>query len=321
MAYRFKAKESVPEGVRRIVLEEIDSAVALLGNSSGKKFDGAVHETRKSIKKIRAVLRLLRPELGKIYRQENSLFRDIGRQLSPLRDAAALLGVIGRLTENAGSKALGPAAIRKLRSGLRQQKQEIAREFATAKTLARVVSALRSARRRVAKWPLKTDGFAAIAGGLEWSYRRGRDSLKNAQKEGDPSSFHDLRKRVKDYWYQVRLLESVWTEVMQAHAASLKELETWLGDDHNLCVLCDKLERDPDRFGGRATVDLVLASIGKLQHDLREKSLSLAHRVYAEKPRITIRNVATLWDTWQKEPASMKAVERTHRKPSTSEAA
>ncbi len=77
-----------------------------------------------------------------------------------------------------------------------------------------------------------------------------------AQDDPRPENYHDWRKRVKDHWYHVRLLESLWTEVLEAREASLKNLETWLGDDHNLVVLCDKLTNEPEKYGEADGVQL-----------------------------------------------------------------
>ena len=90
MPYRFKPAEAVSEAVKRIVSEEIESSVEGLASPSPENRDRAVHQARKSIKKIRGLLRLLRPRLGATFRRENKRFRRLGRDLSQLRDAAAL---------------------------------------------------------------------------------------------------------------------------------------------------------------------------------------------------------------------------------------
>ena len=64
MAYQLRSDESVPEGMGRIVREEFKSAAGQLKSRNGAKRDEAIHQARKSIKKIRGVLRLVQPELG-----------------------------------------------------------------------------------------------------------------------------------------------------------------------------------------------------------------------------------------------------------------
>jgi CHAD domain-containing protein len=65
---------------------------------------------------------------------------------------------------------------------------------------------------------------------LEETFRGGERALKRAKKRPRPESYHDWRKHVKDHRYHIRLLEGLWTDVMQAYEKSLKDLETELGD-------------------------------------------------------------------------------------------
>src|SRR5260370_36970238 len=71
MSYHLKATESVPSGIKRIVREEIDSAIGLLKGNAGGNKDEAIHETRKSGKKMRGALRLESAQLGETYRLGN----------------------------------------------------------------------------------------------------------------------------------------------------------------------------------------------------------------------------------------------------------
>jgi CHAD domain-containing protein len=305
MPYRLKASESVPEGIRRIVIEEIDSATEQLSRSNSKNRDEAIHEARKSVKKIRGALRLVEPGLGDTYRKENRRLRDLGRQLSQFRDAAAIIetfdGVIKKYKDSLQENTLAS-----IQRGLDKSKRETEQNLDIDKVVKGAIATLGSVRKRVNTWPLEANGFRAITPGLKATFRRGRKIMAVAQKDPRPENYHEWRKRVKDHWYHVRLLENVWTEMMQAHEASLKNLETWLGDDHNLVVLRDKLASKPEDYGGEKDMQLFLALADQYQKELREKSVSLGQRVYEEKPRQFTRNMEKLWDAWQQQPDSMK---------------
>lgn len=312
MAYRLKKGESIPEGVRRIVHEEIASALGEFKHHSGRKRDEAIHEARKSIKKMRGLIRLVEPELGRVYRTTNTRLGDIGRKLSEIRDATAIIEVFDALAEKHKS-ALQTPAIAAIRRGLETSKRETEQAAGIGDAVKRATAALRSIDKQVDKWPLQRDGFGAIAPGLKERYRRGRKAMSVARKDGTPENYHEWRKRVKDHWYHVRLIESLWTEVMQAHESSLHDLETWLGDDHNLVVLCEKLEKEPEKYGEEENVRLFRAVIEQEQKELREKSLSLGERLYERKPRRFIQEVEKLWDAWQQQPESMKDEEKQQR--------
>src|SRR5919201_4778965 len=91
-SYRFLEGEAMPDGLRRIARGRIDHAVDELRGETDSSAEEAVHEARKDMKKLRAVLRLARDELGdEVYRRENECFRDAGRRLSGVRDADVML--------------------------------------------------------------------------------------------------------------------------------------------------------------------------------------------------------------------------------------
>ena len=63
----------------------------------------AVHETRKALKRLRALLRLIRPAIGDdAFRHENAQLRDIGLSLSGARDRHVLLETVNKLEGAAG---------------------------------------------------------------------------------------------------------------------------------------------------------------------------------------------------------------------------
>jgi CHAD domain-containing protein len=312
MSYRLKIKEAVPEGLKRIVQEELDSASELLATSKESR-DEAIHEARKSLKKIRGVLRLVRPELGEVYREENRRFRDLGRELSEVRDAVAVIEVFDSIAGNYKSQ-VQPRVLKNVHRALLKKKREMEASTDLNRLAAKTITALRSASRRVKSWPMNKDGYSAIQEGLEETYRRGRRALAEAKTHPAPDTHHYLRKRVKDHWYHIRLLESLWTEVMQARESTLKEIETWLGDDHNLVVLCEMIREDPDAFGRGTDHEVILPLLERRQEELREKAISFAERAYEQKPRQFVRDLSKLWADWQAQPGAVKQVQKAQRR-------
>jgi CHAD domain-containing protein len=299
MAYRLERDESVATGLKRVVRDEIESASEHLNGGKKVSRDQAIHEARKSIKKVRALLRLIRGELGETFDAENARLREIAHRLSELRDAVAVIGTFDDLRKHYAKSEGG--RLRSIRAGLSKKRAESARPEEVKSVLDDAASALAKAGKAVKTWPLETDGYAAVEPGFEQIYRAGRKELKRVHKEPSADNFHRLRKRVKDHWYHVRLLENLWTDMMSAYEKSLKDLETWLGDDHNLVVLKGRVLAEPAFYGKQKDIDLLLELIEKHQKDLRDKSLALAERVYETKSRALSRHMRHLWDTWRHE--------------------
>jgi len=304
MPYRLKTGESLPEGIKRIVIEELDSATQELSRADRNKRDEAIHEARKSVKKIRGALRLVEADLGATYRKENRRLGDLGRKLSEFRDAAAIIETFNSVIEKHNG-SLQNNALSSIRNGLEKSKRDTEEISHIDEVVKGAIATLGGMKKRVSAWPLKADGFRAIEPGLKARFRRGRKSMAVAQKDARPENYHEWRKRVKDHWYHVRLLENIWTDVMQAHESSLKDLETWLGDDHNLVVLRDKLVNKPENYGDKKDIQLFLALADQYQKELRERAISLGQRVYEQKPRQFTKNMGKLWDAWQHSADSM----------------
>jgi CHAD domain-containing protein len=302
MAYRLERGESVISGLKRVVREEIESAEDYLSGGRKTTRDKAIHDARKSLKKVRAILRLVHAEMGEEYERENACLRDIAARLSGFRDAFAIIGTFDDLRKKFKDEA-GISGLRSVRAGLAKRRRESGSGKDIGIVLKAAAADLKGAANRVKDWPLKTDGYEAIAPGLEEFYRRGRKALLRAQKDATAENLHRLRKRVKDHWYHTRLLEGLWTEVMAGYEKSLKNLEDWLGNDHNLSVLCDRIASEPAFFGREKEIELTFDLIARYQKELRGNALPLADRLYDEKPRDFSRRMKHLWDTWQSESA------------------
>jgi CHAD domain-containing protein len=153
----------------------------------------------------------------------------------------------------------------------------------------------------VKSWPLHQDGFPALKKDFQKVYKDGRNALDKIGSHARPDDYHQLRKRVKDHWYQVRLLEKLWSDVLRGYGKSLKELETHLGDDHNLALLQQVITQSPKVYGTDSEVERVLKAIEKSQKDLRDQAISTARRVYAEPPSRIADRIENLWKLWTKD--------------------
>src|SRR5262245_3745690 len=101
MSFQLKPDQSLRKNLRRIVQKQIDGALEELAGTSAGTRDDAVHEARKSLKKVRAVLRLARPVIGQSdYRQANTCCRDAARPLTEVRDASILIETFDKTAEH-----------------------------------------------------------------------------------------------------------------------------------------------------------------------------------------------------------------------------
>jgi CHAD domain-containing protein len=288
MGYRLIQDEALPRGLKRIARDEIDAAVSHLSEKDPGKLDFSIHEARKSIKKLRGLMRMLAPVLGPDSESDIEALGQVGRSLSELRDAAALVeavDLLGRYTRNAQCME----QLADLRRHLQKRSRETVERSEVRIVCEQGIIQLRHLKRGLAAWKFE-DNFDAIAPGLKRSLKRGRKALRMAAEEPTPDAFHKLRKRVKDRWYQVRILENLWSPSNPSPEAALKELQEDLGDDRNLYVLRTFIPVDSD---------VLLRLLDRTQRKLRQKSLDAASVLYGQKPGETAASLATLWNEWR----------------------
>ncbi len=281
--YELHGDEDAAAAVRRVARGQIDLASERL--DGGADADEAVHEARKAFKRLRALVRLARDSLGDTaYRRENVAFRDAGRRLSGVRDAAVMVQTLDDLRDRYADE-LSPAAFAGLRTALENEAGEArARMAVDSSALDEVVRTLRTRRNAVGRWPLPAEGDEELlAPGFERIYRRGRKALRAARKETDTERLHELRKRAKDLWHAAQILRPVAPEQMHKLAKRAHALSDVVGDDHDLAVLMEGARERSDTLAA-GELERLEALVARRRAKLQRKAIKRGRRVYARKP-------------------------------------
>ena len=301
MEYRLKQGESVPEGVRRMAGAQIDKALEHLGCQDGKR-DKHIHEARKATKRLRALVRLVRRDLGdEMYALENQCYRNAGQRLSGLRDATVLIETLDRLVESLG-KDVPKSRFARVRTWLVERRDRVySQTDSINRAVQEVVTDLAQARERLEDWNLQRQGWGGIRVGLQRIYARGRRDFAAAYVLPSDEAFHDWRKQVKYLWYHTQILEHIWPSVMQALAGELDQLGELLGQDHDLAVLRTTVLAEFPRAGATATLRALESRIGEARARKQARARLLAERIYLERPREFTRRLRGYWRVWQAE--------------------
>jgi CHAD domain-containing protein len=298
--------EADARGVRRILCDQIDRASAEL---AGKEVsDEDIHSARKSLKKARATLRLMKDSIPQTaYTRENRALRDAARPLSAARDARVLLDTLDRL-----EKLYGHPATQSIPPAFRH---ELAREQAGTRRAVvaprgsgpKPTSTLVNARRRINRWRVTAHGWQEIGEGLKRVYGNGRKAMKQARRTPLPDCLHEWRKQTKYLWHQLQVLQPMCPGPIGELADQCHKLSDYLGDDHDLAVLREKVVAHPKCFSGPGGSGALLALIDRCQKQLREKAFLAGERIYAEKRSVFTAKFRRYWQQWQREKSPQAA--------------
>jgi hypothetical protein len=110
----------------------------------------------------------VRGEIGeKVFRREDTRYRDAARRLSAVRNTAAIVEALDKLGRRIPDE-VAPTTFELVRKTLVQaeKKERAAKEEA----ISEVKCILLSAREEICNWPLKNDDFSAVERGLRRTY-------------------------------------------------------------------------------------------------------------------------------------------------------
>ena len=281
MAFAFKQSSGVADQVRAIAVEQIDKALQAV--QANGDFDKTVHTLRKACKKLRALLKLVRP-VFEDYEPENAAIKAIADQFSVARDAAVMVETLAGLSH----PAAGPVLDR-----LSERARHLRSQMGEEALLASARAQLEDLRQSALEWRFSASGRAIVLPGLRKSYSRFRKGFALAHDLGDSEAIHDWRKAAKTHWYHARLFEPAAPEALAGVVANLERLGTMLGDHHNLAVLANWL--DAGVPSGDEGLEDLRNAIATRQLELANASFDLGRQFVVEAPSALAHRFEQYW--------------------------
>jgi CHAD domain-containing protein len=300
LAFLFKRSEELPRGVERLLRTEIDAARELLSGPSERSLDYRVHEARKALKRLRALLALVKGSAPDATLERlRELLRTASHALAELRSSAALAEAFRALV--ADQPMLLEAPLRQAIDAALTR--PLVDESAASAALGSAVESLSRARDTARVLMVSGKGWGAIERGFRETYARARRDLRRAQRSSGAEHLHEFRKHEKRHLYQLSLFEKAWPRLIRAERKELDKLGELLGDHHDLCLLLPELERR-----GLARLDL-----GPLVKLTEQRMLELEKRIgfrgkrlFSESPKRRVERFAGYYAASKLRPKKSK---------------
>lgn len=248
MKYKISKSGLLDCELRRIAAAEVRRARDALSRKAPPGIaTESVHKARRHLKKIRGLLRLARPGLGrKAFTRENFFFRDLGREIRAARDSVALIESLDNFTlQSFAGKP--PVILKRLRHILVLDARKIARQLVSSGALARAAAQLDEKLGEIKKWKFKTYGCKDA----RRAWRKARDAslraFAAAKAEPTDENLHEWRKRAKTLLYEILLLRSRCPDLHQTRH-EIEKLAEILGEDHDLGLLAKSVSLHKEKL-------------------------------------------------------------------------
>lgn len=287
MKYSLDLDEALEDEVRRIASGRLKDASKLVSQQPDG-LDAAIHDARRHIKQCRALYRLIRSEARDFQQVENQRLGDIGRRLSAMRDAKALIEATDYLRHEIPTRSNGMLMDR-LAKRLDQRREAMTRNSDEATdALASAERDLTAAVEATASLDLphaSRKSAACLATGWETIGKKARVAIR-AAADGHEEGFHDLRKRSQDRWMHAALLRDLWPQAMTAIQRQGKTLSDLLGHAQDLDILLAAVSGSNELVSDTVESEAIRDAALSQQKKLQSECLDFANEYFGRsKPR------------------------------------
>jgi CHAD domain-containing protein len=281
---------AVGEALRAVARDILAEARTTLDDQS-RPDATAVHDFRKSMKRWRALLRLLEPVLGEDARRLRAQARDFARGVAGARDAQAAIEALEDLVDK--DAPLSKRTVASIHQRLDALRVKAESTQLTQATRAQMIIALDVADAAVGAWPVDQIAFGELAHELADTYKRARDHApEDDWRESEPDILHELRGRAVAHRYQMELVEPLWPKFGKLWVAEAQRLRDRLGAYQDLSVLLGFTAPHGPLAPWRSRLTpLILAR--RASH--AKAAQRIAGRLFAERPRAFRKRLEALW--------------------------
>jgi CHAD domain-containing protein len=289
--------EPLPDSLRRITVELLDAVLCDIGSRHPSTSDERIHSARKKLKRVRALLRLVREPLGESrFRPHNITLRDVGRSLAPARDARVQVETLRALRQG-HAEGLDESTFATTERWLSNRHAQLAGQL-DHRMLASLTERLAESRSRLAEHCFGdrvTDGFESMRHGIARVYERGRGGCRRAATTATAADFHEWRKRVKYLRYQLEYLTPLQPDLIGSMADEFDRLGEDLGQEHDLDLLAQTLGTHPPACPDDDERSLLLTIVQDRRTALRDSASGLGTALYAEDVHSFVDRIETYW--------------------------
>jgi len=295
MSYHLHADERLEAGIRRIAHSELDESIHEIDDHELGRHE-TVHQVRKRCKKLRGLLRLVRPAMEEVYNTENQALRDAARNLSAIRDVKSITLTCDNVMQLFGGQ-MNQESFVSIRRELTDRLSAIKDTLLDERLLV-MRQQLVAVKTRVKEWSFDDQTFEPALAGLTEIRLQAVKALREAKKNPTTIRLHELRKRVKYHWYHLQLLCGLWPEGIRPLISESGQLGEDLGNDHDLAIFGETVLESPDQFGSPNDVRVLQDLISQHRALLQRASFSRAAYLFAEDTEAFTRRLESYWKLW-----------------------
>ena len=255
----------------------------------------AVHEIRKSYKRLRALLLLFAESNPSNSEELRTEIKEAGKILSPIRESFVNMQYIDKITT--GSNLIAERKIRQVKDLLLEKNRILIEgDFESKNVVADIIQFIKQFQNQINTLKITCPSNLQLKEQLSLTFSRGNEIYQDIEPGLSPVTIHQLRKILKRLWYQLDFVKYMHPRYFRMKSDQLNKITEQLGNDHDLFVFQEDLKAG--EFGFTSEELLILDNQVQHQRELvMVKLLPRLKQFFNEPPEIFDRKLDKIFKT------------------------
>jgi CHAD domain-containing protein len=278
MSFCIQNGESADQALHRLLNERTLRARKKLTEPLG---DSAIHEVRRELKRVRAVLDLAQAHVrSKDHRRWQHRLHQCSLELAGARDARARVQSLSLISavDRAG---IANGFWKGLDRRLHKEASTLTRSLNRQHRPRRVRRWLKELAEEFQSRRWAVPGWQELGERIRETYRRGRRCWRQVQARPSARNQHRWRRCTKKLTYQLALLQPKDSDSLAGWVLGLERLGDQLGEDHDLFLLRELVRSERWKRPFRTDRDKLLRVIKKRRRKISADALNLGKPLFA----------------------------------------
>lgn len=253
----------------------------------------AVHEIRKTFKRLRALLKFYSDFPDEFSPDFAKQIRFFGRALTHMRETYVNIQIFERIS--ASGNLVPERKIRAAREKLNEKNREVIEQgFLAAEGYLPIQKFVISLSEQMENMGMEIPSQHQFANHLQESYNQAFAIYQFITVQSDPELVHELRKKMKQLYYQSDFIRYIHPRFFKLKTWQLNNITEHLGEDHDMFIFLTDLQSGNYGFSDDE-LEIIENKIQHLRELNRMKLFPKLKQFFADAPEVFKQKTDTIF--------------------------
>lgn len=290
-------KSDIKQAIKSVLFDELKSAAKVLSLSQGLDKE-RFKEARKSLKRVRAVLSLIKESISKkTFKEEENTVKELSRTFRDVRNACVIDEALLKLLASNSSK-IDSREAKEIKAVLTAHIQHsINTTFKDNDKLRAALGELQAALERIPNIEISHKLPKSIETGLRDSYCEAFEDFQVCEDANSSNDWISWRQSVNFLTITLDIFRLFLSKDFLQWNESLRELSNLLGEHQDLLFLEDEAKEVKKLFENRRALRVLMELSEERRKDLRKQAKKEAAKLFVKTPKDFVKILYTKSDS------------------------